>query len=298
MPVSLVGNEQVLVTGNTFVFQPLPSAVLYQVEPRSGPFPIVYETINPAMRVEAVATGGCPLPAVPELITGIKVLPGHGTGATGVGCKILDMIDLASEPVPDIPEMVLPVFREPFIEYGAIVSPTPAPALTLPAPLIGYYSEKYFYDAEYMYSTIYDGVVDEKAPLNKQNRVTMVSLLNGKASLPLAEIPRETPRLLADAFPAGVPINFGQNVITDPVNDLTAGNFWLQQSIPEVSVWNKFQPSYIHRMQYFFTVIVTHTCPPFATPFFGTMTVENNWTAHSNRLQYYISQQKGIFPLP
>ena len=115
MPVALVPNEQVQVGGSGFVFNPAPNTVLYQDMLRMGPNPNLYELINPSMRVDVVATGGCPDPKVPEFITGIFVKPGHGhPTAAGPGCSVDTMIDIAPEKVPDIPEMLMANgFNEP-----------------------------------------------------------------------------------------------------------------------------------------------------------------------------------------
>jgi len=311
MPVALVPNEQVLGGGaatGAFVFNPAPNTVLYQEDPRIGPHPNIYELISPSMRVDVVATGGCPDPKIPELITGIFVRPGHGhPTAAGPGCTIDTMIDLAPEKIPDIPEMLMSNgFNEPYMEYGSISSP-PVRALSLPSPLIGYISEKYFYDAEFIYATYYDPYGDpipEYFPLIKQNRMTAITLLNGKRSKLFSEFDSDLSEVTDAMFGTGAPIPL--NVITDEselIPNLTGvqntyGNDYLRDIIPEASFWVKFKPSFIKTMIFYYTIVVTHTCPPFVTTFFGQMTVHNGWTPFANRLAYYIDNQVGFLETP
>jgi hypothetical protein len=308
MPVAIVPNEQVLGAGAGFVLNPAPNVVLYQDMIRMGPNPNMYELINPSMRIDVVATGGCPLPLVPELITGISIKPGHGHPTPGgAGCSVATMIDIAPAPVPNIPEMLMiRGFSEPYMEYGTIASP-PVPALSLPSPLIGYISEKYFYDAEFIYATYYDpyaDVIPDTFPIQKQNRMTAISLLNGKRSRLFSEFDSGLDQVTDAMFGTGAPIPL--NVITDESALLpnltgvqnTYGNDYLKSVIPETSFWIKFKPSFIKTMIFYYTVVVTHTCPPYVTTFLGQMTVHNGWTPFANRLAYYIDNQVGFLEAP
>ena len=293
MPVVIVPNNEVLGTG-PFVLNPNPTVPLYQDTARIAPNPILYETINPALTITVQATGGCPLPLLPELITSITLVPGQGvSGGTGSGCNIIKLSEVADRPVTDIPDFLLPKFVEPSITYGTIVGP-PSPTMALVAPLKGFYGEKYFYDAEYIYASYYrnsptldpiDGSITPNAPITKQNRLTSVSLLEGKKVLPFADVPEGIEKITAELAPF------------DPASVLTYGNDYLQALVPEISSWTKWKPSFIEIMKFNYTLIVTHTCPPFVTSFQGSMLVQNNWTPAANRLAYYIALQNGFLDI-
>ena len=306
MPVVIVPNNEVLGTG-PFVLNPNPTVPLYQDTARIAPNPILYETINPALTITVQATGGCPLPLLPELITSITLVPGQGvSGGTGSGCNIIKLSEVADRPVTDIPDFLLPKFVEPSITYGTIVGP-PSPTMALVAPLKGFYGEKYFYDAEYIYASYYrnsptldpiDGSITPNAPITKQNRLTSVSLLEGKKVLPFADVPEGIEKITADLFPgSGFALKLDELAPFDPASVLTYGNDYLQALVPEISSWTKWKPSFIEIMKFNYTLIVTHTCPPFVTSFQGSMLVQNNWTPAANRLAYYIALQNGFLDI-
>ena len=159
MAVVIVPNAEVLTPGaGGFVLNPLPTVPLYQTTPRLGPNPMLYETISPSMTITVQGTGTCFAPPLPELITSVSLIPGQGTGGVGAGCSIVKLIDLALEQglsVTDIPQYLMTGgFLEPSMVYGTIFGP-PAPTMALVAPLKGFYGEKYFYDAEYIYCLLY-----------------------------------------------------------------------------------------------------------------------------------------------
>lgn len=309
MSVVIVPNAEVLTSGAAgFVLNPAPTVPLYQTEPRLGPNPMLYETISPTMTITVQGVGGCPLPVLPELITSITLVPGQGTGGTGAGCSITKLIDLALEQglaVTDIPEFLMQRgFVEPSMVYGTITGP-PSPTMALVAPLRGFYGEKYFYDAEYIYASWYknspaldpvNGTIAPNAPIDDQNRLTSISLLGGKKQLAFAdlELPEGVTQIADSLFPAGIPINFENFVPSNPALALTIGNDYFTSLLDEISAWVKWKPSFIELMRYNYTLIVTHTCPPFVTVFQGYMIVQNNWTAVANRLNYYIALQKGF----
>ena len=306
MPVAIVPNNEVIGTG-PFLLNPNPTVPLYQATPRIAPNPILYETINPTLTITVQATGGCPLPILPELITSITLVPGQGvTGNTGSGCNIIKLADIADRPVIDIPAMLSPAFVEPSITYGTITGP-PSPTMALVAPLKGFYGEKYFYDAEYIYASYFsnspaldpvDGTITPNAPITKQNRLTSVSLLEGRKILPFADLPEGLEKITTDIFPGpGFPLVLGNLAPFDPASVLTYGNDYLLELVPEISSWVKWKPSFIEIMKYNYTLIVTHTCPPFVTSFQGSMLVQNNWTPAASRLAYYIALQKGFLDL-
>ena len=306
MPVVIVPNNEVIGTG-PFVLNPNPTVPLYQDTARIAPNPILYETINPALTITVQATGGCPLPLLPELITSITLVPGQGvSGGTGSGCNIIKLSEVADRPVTDIPDFLLPKFVEPSITYGTIVGP-PSPTMALVAPLKGFYGEKYFYDAEYIYASYYrnsptldpiDGSITPNAPITKQNRLTSVSLLEGKKVLPFADVPEGIEKITADLFPgSGFALKLDELAPFDPASVLTYGNDYLQALVPEISSWTKWKPSFIEIMKFNYTLIVTHTCPPYITSFQGSMLVQNNWTPAANRLAYYIALQNGFLDI-
>lgn len=309
MPVEIVPNQEVLVTGDTFVLNPIPSVPLFQDMPRMGPNPILYETINPGLTITVQAAGGCPLPAFPELITSITLVPGQGaSGGTGFGNNIVSLIDIADKPVPDIPDFRMSRgWVEPRMSYGNIVSP-PVPTLALTAPLRGYYGEKYFYDAEYIYASyyrnapeftgaFYDEIATGSVP--DVNRLVAISLLEGRRFLEFGKIPEGITEIETDLFPGpSIPIPLESLSPIDEGSVLTEGSDYLASFIPEISSWVKWRPSFIEIMKYNYTLVVTHTCPPFVTTFQGYMLVQNNWTPAANRLSYYIDRQVGFLDDP
>lgn len=309
MAVVIVPNAEVLTPGaGGFVLNPAPTVPLYQTTPRLGPNPMLYETISPTMTITVQGTGTCGGPPLPELITSVSLIPGQGVGGTGAGCSITKLIDLALEQgisVTDIPQYLMQMgFLEPSMVYGTIAGP-PSPTMALPNPLKGFYGEKYFYDAEYIYASWFknspaldpvDGTIAPNAPIDQQNRLTSISLLGGKKQLPFAdlELPEGVNQITDSVFPAGIPISFDNFVPTNPALAVTIGNDYFTALTDEISAWVKWKPSFIELMRYNYTLIVTHTCPPFVTVFQGYMIVQNNWTAAANRLNYYIGLQKGF----
>mgnify|MGYP005625860701 CR=1 FL=1 len=295
MTVTMTPNAQVLVTSpTTFELRPTPTTPLYSETPRTGLYPWLYETINPALSIECVATGVCPgvTVATPELITGMTLTPGHAVG-TGPGCSIL------VGPVSNIPEMQLPLFAEPSITYGAITYATPVPVGTLLKPLTGYYSERYFYDAEYIFATYYATQTPSRV-----DKMTLIDPLVGKKTIPLTELSAilakaDNGRINKTMFPGEAVLIPQQSLyVDDPATVITSGNPYLEGATADVSAWIKFKPSEIEQMIYYYTLTVTHTCPPFITRFYGTMTVQNNWNAVQKRLQYYLNKAQGIIPDP
>ena len=309
MSVVIVPNQEILTVGSgAFKMQPLPTQPLYQDMPRMGINPILYETINPTMSITVQAVGGCPPPKIPELITSVTLVPGQGaTGYTGVGNNIVKLVDIADRPVPDIPQFRFPGWSESRMQYGSISGP-PSPTMTLVAPLRGYYGEKYFYDAEYIYASYYanspefQGVFEESIAdgvVPDINRLTSINLLEGRKFLEFKNVPPDTTSLSTDIFPGpAIPITLEQLAPLDEGDVLTIGSDYLQTFVPEISSWVKWRPSFIEIMMYHYTLIVTHTCPPFVTTFQGTMLVNNNWTPAANRLAYYIQLQRGFLDTP
>jgi hypothetical protein len=308
MTVTIVPNQEVLAAGAGFQLQPIGTVPLFQTNPRLGLAPILYETINPAMSITVQAVGGCPEPFL-DLITSVTLVPGQGpSGGTGLGNSIVSLIDIADKPVPNIPNFSMSAgWVEPRMAYGSIAGP-PSPTMTLVAPLKGYYGEKYFYDAEYVYASyyakspsfqgaFYDTIAEGVVP--DVNRLTAINLLQGRKFLEFSNIPPDAEEITLEMFPPpAIPITLEQLAPITEADVLTEGSDYIAAFIPEISSWVKWRPSFIGVMQYYYTLIVTHTCPPFVTTFQGTMLVANNWTPAANRLSYYIDRQVGFLDTP
>lgn len=300
MPVKIVPNNEVIVTEDTFLLRPSPGTPVFGDYERTGIMPLLYENINPELSITVVGGEGCPAGVVPDMITSITLVPGQNNGS-GQGNTIVSLIDIADKAVNDISEFNMSAgWSEPRISYGTIAGF--APTLTLVAPLKGYYGEKYFYDAEYIYASYYRNS-PEFTPTNSEenistldvNRLTAVSLLDGKRILKFEDIPKDIDQITTDLFPKqGLPIELADITPSDEDAVLDYGSDYLQGLIPEISSWVKWRPSFIGVMRYYYTLVVTHTCPPFVTTFEGSMLVENNWTPAANRLSYYIDKQVGF----
>ncbi len=309
MPVQIVPSPNVIVSGSSFVLNPAPSTVLFQDNIRTSANPLLYELISPSLTITVQAVGGCPDPVLPELITSISLVPGQGpSGGTGLGNSIVSLVDIADKPVPNIPEYSMQRgWIEPRMSYGNVAS-GPVPTLALVGPLRGYYGEKYFYDAEYIYASYYSGSPEFQGSFYDEiaegivpdvNRLTAINLISGRKFLELGKIPEDAESITLEMFPPpAIPITLEQ-LATDTESDvLTEGSDYLASFQPEISSWVKWRPSFIEIMQYNYTLVVTHTCPPFVTSFQGKMLVENNWTPAANRLSYYIDRQKGFLDTP
>ena len=289
MPVQLVTTPSCIVTGNTFKLVPAPNYVKYLEETRPmGEYPWLYEIINPSTVITAIGVGGCPPPKLPELITGIRI--------EGTGCSILKIADVAYEqgyPRPqNIPEMTQG-FNEPFVEYGSITSP-PVPSLSLVNPLIGYYSEKYFHDSEWIFGTFYETETDIL-----KNNYTSVDLIRGYRKMNLEDVPPEVDQLTSEVFPGQyAQLDVNKLAPLDPLYVQTKGTDFFDQFEPEISLWVRMKPSLIELMQYRYLLTVTHTCPPYVTTFTGTMDVVNNWTPTANRIGYWLDRTVGFLPPP
>lgn len=309
--VEIVPNQEVLTSGlgfsGDFFLKPLPQVPLFQQTPRISPYPILYENINPGMTITVTATGGCPVGTIPNLITGITLEPGQAKSGIKAN-TIVSLVDIAEDPVNDIPDFNMSsAWSEPRITYGKIVSP-PVPTLSLVAPLKGYYGEKYWYDTEYIYASYYANTPEftgdfyeiiSKGITPKENRLTAISLLQGRRILKFSDLPADIDQIKAEYFPKrGIPLSLEDITPTTEDEVLTEGSDYLAKYIPEISSWVKWKPSYIKLMRYYYTLTVTFTCPPFVKVFEGSMLVENNWTPAANRLAYYIDKQVGFLDTP
>lgn len=295
--VTLTPNEEVLVSGTTFTLKPTATKPLYSTEVRSGLDPVLYETINPTLSIEVVAEGICPPipPGTPNLITSITLSPGQSFAA-GKGCSILQ----GPVGVTDLPEFSLPQFNEPQMQYESITFPPPGvPVGTLVTPLKGYYSEKYFYDQEYIFATYY-----ETQTPSRFDKLTYVDLINGNKTIPLNEITEllakaETGRITSKLFHgSGKKVLLNSIANDDASTVITSGNALIEGLTSDVSAWLKMKPSEIVKMTYYYVLTVTHTCPPFITRFYGSMVVNNNWDPVQKRLAYYLNKATGIIPDP
>ena len=293
MSVFLVTTDTCIVTGNTFEIIPPPNFVKYVNEVRPvGMHPWLYEIISPSVTITAQAGQGCGLSAsIPDLdlITGIDI--------DCIGCTIARVADVAFEEgyrIPqDIPEMTTG-FNEPFMQYGSIVSPLPVPTLTLPNPLIGYHSEKYFHDSEWIFGTFYETETEIL-----KNNFTSVDLLRGWRKLNLEDIPVDDDQLTSEDFPGQYrQLDVNKIAVLDPALVETKGTDFFDQFEPEISLWVRMKPSLIELMRYQYIVTVTHICPPFKTVFTGKMDVVNNWTPTANRIGYWLDRAVGFLPPP
>jgi len=290
--VTITPSPQVLTTGvNAFELKPTPGTVLYSEQPRSGLEPILYETISPTP-ITVVAAGICPPipPGVPNLILSMTLTPGTGVAA-GAGCTILQ------GPVGNLPEYNLPMFSEPQMQYGTVTFPAPGVATAvLPTPLIGYYSEKYFYDQEYIFAQYFK----RQLPPNRVDKLVLIDQINGNKEIPVTQLRTQLAgadngRITAASFTKklkDIPFSALSNM--DPANVLTGGSQFLDAATSEVSSWIKMKPSEIQKMQYNYTLTVVHTCPPYQTKFYGKMVVNNNWGPIQSRIQYYLNKGVGL----
>lgn len=303
----IIPNAEVLTGGigvvGDFFLKPSPTVPLFQDTVRMGPYPMLYENINPSMSITVSGGEGCPSGTIPDFITSITLIPGQNRGG-GKGNTIVQLAEIADEPIKDIPEFLMSAgWIEPRMSYGSVGGF--APTLTLVAPLRGYYGEKYFYDAEYIYASYYRNSPEFNPEITSGpsifdvNRLTAVSLLDGRQILEFKDIPEGIGQIKKKYFPKpGIPIQLDDVTPKDEAVALTIGSDYLQALIPEISSWVKWKPSFIELMRYHYTLVVTHTCPPFITTFEGSMLVQNNWTPAANRLSYYIGKQKGFLDEP
>lgn len=304
----IIPNAEVITGGfgvvGDFFLNPAPQVPLFQDTMRMGPYPMLYENINPSMAITVSGGEGCPAGTIPDFITSITLIPGQNNGG-GKGNTIVQLADIADKPVKDIPQFLMGAgWSEPRMSYGSISGF--APTLTLVAPLRGYYGEKYFYDAEYIYASYYRNSPEfnpadpsKKVSILDVNRLTAVSLLEGRRILEFKDIPKNISQIETEYFPKqGIPIDLEDVTPKDQTLALTVGSDYLQRLIPEISSWVKWKPSFIEIMRYYYTLVVTHTCPPFVTTFEGSMLVQNNWTPAANRLSYYIERQRGFLDDP
>ena len=246
----------------------------------------------PGISIECVATGIAPPipPGTPHIILSMTMTPGLAVGS-GPGCTII-----TSNGATDIPEMQLPVFSEPGIQYGSASFGSGVPTATLPNALSGFYSEKYFHDQEYIFATYYK----TQAP-NRVDKFTLVDLINGNKTLTreaFNALPQQG-RIVADMFPgAGTPVQFLGLAVDDSTDVLTSGTEFLDSITNDVTAWIKFKPSEISVMRYYYTLTVTTNCPPFTHVFTGHMDVNNNWDPAQSRLNYYLNKGVGLIPDP
>ena len=304
-PPTITPSEEVIVTGpTTFELRPAPGTLLYTTPPalRTGTQPLLYETLGPApippatvgtgISIECVATGIAPPipPGTPHVILSMTMTPGLAVGS-GPGCTII-----TSNGAQDIPEMQLPVFSEPNIQYGSLSFGSGVPTAILPNALSGFYSEKYFHDQEYIFATYYK----TQAP-NRVDKYTLVDLINGNKVLTreaFDALPQQG-RIIADMFPgAGTTVPFLGLAIDDSEDVLTSGTEYLDSITNDVTAWIKFKPSEISVIRFYYTLTVTTNCPPFTHVFTGHMDVSNNWDPAQNRLDYYLNKGIGIIPDP
>lgn len=281
MAISIIPNSEVITVGNQFYLRPNPSTTppLGNKNPRSGLLPWLYETINPSLTITVTTDGVC-YGLVPDIILSAEIKPGN---SAGIGCSVL------SGGLGNIPEFSLPKFSAPLMKYGKYPG-NGTNVLPMINPLIGMYTEKYFYDQEYIWAEYYkntDNVV--------KNQLKYLDLINGTKTRDIDLNEEKLERISKDDFSgAGTPIDLTAISIDDTDEALTNGSPYLDRLTKNVTAWVKFKPSFITVMRYYYTITVTHTCPPFTTDIYGYMDVSNNWSTYPPRLTYYINKGVGV----
>jgi len=252
----------------------------------------IYENISPVpitAQGNLICPGGTPISPIqpsPELITGISIAPGTGMPRTGPGVSVL------SGPVGNIPEMNLPTYNEPAVQYYSIGPIVPgSPTLVLPVSLSGYVSEKYFWDAEAGFSELYVG---QFTPSTRDN-IRGVSRSGGVGTVKTPGFKRDQKVTVEKNIPGSGTLPISSNEVT-PATALTVGSSATQQAAANSSYMWSMKPSLIVTERLFFVITVTSTCPPYTWYFQAYMDVDYNWTPHTKRIEYRINKQKAALP--
>jgi len=252
----------------------------------------IYETISPVpitAQGSLVCPGGTPLSPVqpsPELITGISITPGNAPNRSGVGVTVL------VGPAGNIPEMLLPTYNEPYVQYYNIGPIFPgSPTLVLPVSLSGYVTEKYFHDAESGFSELYVG---QFTPSTRDN-VRGASLQNGIGRVKTPGFKRDKKITVKKDIPGSGTLPISTNTVSVE-SAITVGSPATQQAAANSSYMWSMKPSLIRTERLFFTITVTSTCPPYTWYFPAYMDVDYNWSPHAKRIQYRINRQRPALP--
>ena len=281
MTVTIIPNAEVTTGGSGFILNPSPSAdpPLGTNKTTSGPIPWLYETINPGLTI-TITTGTGMCGPVPDLILSAEIYPGTTEGG-GIGCSV------AVGGVGNIPEFALPGFNAPLMKYGKYPG-NGTQTLPMINPLIGMYTEKYFWDQEYIWATYYENTDDVKV-----NKLEYLDLIKGNRFRPIDLNDEKLKRITKDDFTKiGDPIDFNTITIDDVKDAETIGPPYLDRITKDVTAWVKYKPSFIQVMRYYYVIRVTHACPPFVSYLYGHMDISNNWSLYGPRLEYYI--EKGV----
>ena len=264
--------------GQNWIIHPPPSGVIMGTAmPRKGTYLNIYEMIA-AVPITAIGTVNCGTPPIIELITSVSIAPCSSAERQGKGVTVL------SGGVGDIPEMQCPTFNAPQITYNTVAGS--APSLTLPACLTGYYTEKYLWDAGIAFSEVYKGPEHEVKlkdnlrsvsrgglgtykPYPRYKRLKVKDMPTQGGTLTVEEL---YPKTLSAAATSGTPM----------YDKAAAGSNYLIG----------YPPSLIKILRFFFTIKVTHTCPPYVTYYFAHCDVENNWDHHAKRTTWRASRNK------
>lgn len=288
-----------LLPGSGFTFRggmweilPPPGQTLYAT-PREGFGLNIYEIIMPTpitAQSSMVCPGGTPFSLAqpsPELITGISIDPGSSANRSGQGVTVL----ASRGGVGTIPEMYMPIYSEPMVQYLKIASP-PVFTLVLPVPLTGYVGEKYFWDGETGFSELYKG---KETPLVRDN-IRGVSKQGGVGIVTTPGFPRDKAITVKKNIPGSGTLPISDTTPLPGSGVLTVGSPAVERASVNSSYMWSMRPSLILVERLFFTITVTSTCPPYIWYFPAYMDVENNWTAHGKRIQYRINRQKNALP--
>lgn len=271
--------------GGLWEILPAPGSSLIGA-PRAGTKLTIYENITPVVitaQGNLICPGGTPFSPVqpsPELITGIRIDPGTGAPNVGKGVTVLQ----SRGGVRDIPEMTCPVFKENIV-YNQINSP-PIPTLVLTPAITGFVSEKYLYDGDFGFSKLSKG---ETVPLTT-DKLTGGTMIQGTGSVVSPGFKRNkkvTTRNLPGGTGAG-----NLNAYVPPAGAaVTVGSSAIEKAAGGSNYMWSMKPSLITVLRFFYVITVTSTCPPYTWTFPAYMDVENNWVAHSKRVQYRINRQ-------
>lgn len=265
---------------NIILPPPMPSPLVvrggrnYNVNEIIGP-------VNITAKSSLICPGGSLVPGpTPELIYGISIASGVGIPRSGNGCTV------TLGPVPSIPEMVCPVFFEPFLVYKSIFLLVPVPKLTLPLAITGRISEKYFYDGDFGVSFLSKSNTDT-------DTVRGASFLDGKT---LIKRPFPEGRIDFKKAPKVGSVTLNTVYSRTPAEGVTTHSALHEETAAGSSYLVSYRPSLIRRLRFFFVITVYTTCPPYTHRFNAYMDVDNNWSYHQKRVKYRVGKQLGAKP--
>lgn len=261
-------------------FLPAPSgSIMGTSVSRVGTHLNILEYIS-QIEITACTTGVCGTPPMPDLVTSIEVIP--------EGCTVL------SGGVPPIPEMSIGGgFSAPAVVYGKITGASVC--LTLPFALTGgsHYTEKYLYDGGVGFSKVHKSGTTNP----NETRFDMLEAARFYGSGQLYNYKRDKVIKVkrgptGSDFPSSGTLGASTWM---PKNVAAAGskqNLLVDRIAAGKNYLIGYPPSLIRKLDFFYTIKVTHTCPPYITLFTAHCIVDNNWDNHAKRVKYRINRQK------